>query len=413
MAVADDEADEVPLAQALSGERLFYAAGLRDQQRPITDLPSPARQANDEHGRYRPTAALVRAANVALMLRMPLLLTGEPGVGKSEFVHALARDLFGKDAPPPIEHAVTSNADKASLLYRYDELARLRAAYETKDSLGAEVARLRTQADDPAAQAVVPPPPIPSARPDTAYIAFVGLGLAILRAGGSLSKLENIEAKGAGAPDRALLTFGNLVPPDTLSEQGETPILLLDEIDKAPRDLPNDILTEIEKMRFDIPELGVRVALDPGKRRNWPIVIITSNAERTLPDAFLRRCVYHHIAWPGRAALRAIVAERLGDLALLSGTHPQVTETPLLRDALHVMARLRGMDELAKKPATAEFLAWLRLLADGARMGLRTAGFAGQPRAQLLGSLAVLLKTEDDLALGQQALVEWLATQTS
>jgi MoxR-like ATPase len=381
----DDTDGELPLASALSGDRLFYAAGIDQLRRPVHELPRPARLANDAQGGYRPTAALVRAANVALMLRMPLLLTGEPGVGKSEFARALAQDLFGASAIPPIEHAVTSNADKASLLYRYDELARLRNAYESRSNGGVGMNE---------------------ASSDTAYISFVGLGLAILSAGGADAPLQAIEAVGDGARRRDLTTFGQLVRPGTLLPQGQTPVVLLDEIDKAPRDLPNDLLTEIEHMRFDIPELGVRVRL-PENSPHWPIVIITSNSERALPDAFLRRCVFHHITWPGRSALRAIVAERLADLNLVSGG---TSESPVLRDALDVMGTLRAHEDLSKKPATAEFLAWLRLLAEQSRMAASRDGLRAMPEAWLLSSLSALLKTPDDLEFGMQSVREWLTS---
>jgi MoxR-like ATPase len=387
MADSDDVNDDVPLEAALSNEKLFYAAGMEQLRRPVTELPRPARLASDAQGSYRPTPALVRAANVALMLRMPLLLTGEPGVGKSEFARALARDLFGVEARPLIEHPVTSNADKGSLLYRYDELARLRSAYEARGRVEGTV---------------------PEAPSDTTYISFVGLGLAILRAGGTGAALEPIEALGAGATQRGLKTFGQLVRHGTLAPDGETPVVLLDEVDKAPRDLPNDILTEIEQMRFDIPELGVRVRLN-GQAQHWPIVIITSNSERTLPDAFLRRCVYHHITSPARAALRAIVAQRLADLNLVTdGT----VESPLLRDALDIMAQLRDQSDLMKKPATAEFLAWVRLLADRSRMALGSRSLRDMLEPQLLSSLGVLLKTADDVESGTAAVREW-RTSTS
>src|SRR5262249_5197155 len=132
-------------------------------------------------------------------------------------------------------------------------------------------------------------------------------------------------------------------------------VVLIDEIDKAPRDFPNDLLNEVEGMFFRIPELGnARVAADPALA---PILVITSNSERNLPDAFLRRCVYYHIPFPDRERLERIVDARLGRNAGRG--------EPFLDDALDLLGRLRDPSSgLRKRPATAELLGWLAALRD-------------------------------------------------
>jgi MoxR-like ATPase len=127
-------------------------------------------------------------------------------------------------------------------------------------------------------------------------------------------------------------------------------VLLIDEIDKASRDFPNDLLHELEKMEFTIAEIGKTYAAPKQKR---PLVFITSNSERRLPDAFLRRCLYHPIRFnPG--LLKQIVDSRQEDFAPLSPGFIQL--------ALERFLALRGR-ELRKPPATAELLLWLRVLA--------------------------------------------------
>src|SRR5205085_17909 len=122
-------------------------------------------------------------------------------------------------------------------------------------------------------------------------------------------------------------------------------VVLIDEVDKAPRDFPNDLLNEVEGMFFRVPELGnIRVEADPGMQ---PIVVVTSNSEKSLPDAFLRRCIYFHIPFPDRDRLAEIIAARLGRFA---GRGQE-----FLDDALDLFYNLRDMSTgLRKRPATAE-----------------------------------------------------------
>ena len=117
-------------------------------------------------------------------------------------------------------------------------------------------------------------------------------------------------------------------------------VVLIDEIDKAPRDVPNDLLAEVENMRFFVSELDRTVAADPAMR---PILVITSNSEKALPDAFLRRCVYYHIPFPADDELREIVASRIAALP---------RDSDLVGDAIVLFGYVRhARQRLRKNPA--------------------------------------------------------------
>ena len=158
----------------------------------------------------------------------------------------------------------------------------------------------------------------------------------------------------------------------------EQVILLIDEIDKADLEFPNDLLWELDQMEFYIPETGKTV-----KAQNRPIVIITSNAEKELPDAFLRRCIFHYIAFPGQAMMEEIVAAHFGKL-----------DEVLLSAALQGFYALRDMDGLVKKPSTSELLDWLQ--------ALRIGGVDPEKIAQELPFAGVLLKKTEDLTTLEQ-----------
>ncbi|MFN6251549.1 MAG: AAA family ATPase [Acetobacteraceae bacterium] len=123
-------------------------------------------------------------------------------------------------------------------------------------------------------------------------------------------------------------------------------VLLIDEIDKADIEFPNDLLLEIDRMEFYVYELRRSI-----KARHRPVVIITSNNEKELPDAFLRRCFFHYIRFPDRETMERIVQ-----------THFPNIRQDLLREALTVFFDVRNVNELKKKPATSELLDWLKLL---------------------------------------------------
>jgi MoxR-like ATPase len=126
----------------------------------------------------------------------------------------------------------------------------------------------------------------------------------------------------------------------------ETPVLLIDEIDKADIEFPNDLLQELDRMEFFVYETGETI-----KASKRPIVIITSNNEKELPDAFLRRCFFHYIKFPDADTMRAII-----------DVHFPNIQKDLVREALTIFFDMRDVPGMKKKPSTSELLDWLKLL---------------------------------------------------
>jgi MoxR-like ATPase len=173
-------------------------------------------------------------------------------------------------------------------------------------------------------------------------------------------------------------------------------LVLIDEVDKAPRDFPNDILREVEQMRFDVPELETHFQADPAFR---PIVIITSNSERQLPAAFLRRCVYHHIPFPAKDRLRYIVSERLGENFPQNGR--------LLSGAVELFYELRADAlNLRKRPSTSELLGWLVALRE--HFGDSDADLSSKPDF-VVESLGCVVKDPEDLSTAEKRIRQLLA----
>ncbi len=129
-------------------------------------------------------------------------------------------------------------------------------------------------------------------------------------------------------------------------ESEERPVLLIDEIDKADIEFPNDLLRELDRMEFYVYETQQMV-----RAKHKPVIIITSNNEKELPDAFLRRCFFHYIRFPERDTMEQIVAAHYPDL-----------KKDLLREAMEIFFGLREVPGLKKKPSTSELLDWLKLL---------------------------------------------------
>src|SRR5215213_591080 len=260
---------------------------------------------------YKPDDGLVAAMDVARLLGHPLLITGEPGAGKTQFAYYVSWAL---GLAPPLVYETKSTSVSRDLFYSYDALGRFHDA---------QIAR----AGSPAGQHEID---------QTEYLTYNALGLAILRAAGG-------EA------------MAKWLPKGFERDEPQISVVLVDEVDKAPRDFPNDLLNEVENMYFKIPEVRdpstrevVRIAAQSSMR---PLLILTSNSEQHLPDAFLRRCVYYNIPFPSKARLLEIIESRVGI---------KIDQTPGGRDALEIFYKLREPSSgLKKKPATAELLNWL------------------------------------------------------
>ncbi|AGL02129.1 AAA family ATPase [Desulfoscipio gibsoniae] len=158
----------------------------------------------------------------------------------------------------------------------------------------------------------------------------------------------------------------------------ERVVLLIDEIDKADIEFPNDLLWELDQMSFYIPETGETITA-----RHRPIVAITSNAEKELPDAFLRRCIFHYIAFPDEEMMRQII-----------NVHYPNLQKELVRAAVNAFYSIRNLPGLQKKPSTSELLDWVQALAVG--------GIDPRIIEKEIPLPGVLLKKDNDMALWQR-----------
>lgn len=266
---------------------------------------------------FVPGPKLENAINTAIAVNEPLLITGEPGTGKTQAAYYAAYKL---GIEPVIHFQVKSDSVARDLLYHFDTVRYFHDAHT-------ERTRQRGWKN-------------------------------------KLNKADYIETRPLW---------------DALTAH-QPKVLLIDEIDKAPRDFPNDLLYELDKMEFKVLETGETVR---GSEDNTPIVFITSNSERRLPEPFLRRCVYHHIPFE-RELVEQAVHKRKDE-------YPGLSED-FLALAVDRFLTLRG-HTLRKRPATGELLVWLRIL------GLNVGEYSERLDQDLskLPYLGVLLKDHQDL----------------
>lgn len=300
---------------------LVLPGGPAHERRALVDsrqIPAGLSSLADAARHYQPSPELLDAINVALAVGAPLLLTGEPGTGKTQVSYYLAW-YFGMPLFPLF---VRSNTTAEDLFYRFDALAYLRAAND------------------------------PNEKRDST---------AVKRA---------LIDQGKGPLWRAYDTDG-------------TAVVLIDEIDKATRDFPNDLLNAVDQHSFVVPELGGETVTADAQP---PIMVITSNSERRLPEPFLRRCIVHHIELTPDLVRRAVAA-RTGDFPHLA---PPVREAALRR-----FFEIRDY-ELSKQPSTAELITWLAVLS--ARHFADAASLETCPLREL-PALVALVKHRDDVAM--------------
>ncbi len=286
-----------------------------------------ARSLGEDAGAFCPTQGIADAINTALCVGEPLLLTGEPGTGKTQTAYFAAHQLGIGTGPDRVFHfQVKSDSQARDLFYHFDTVGYFHAA--------------------------------------------------------NIAKLENTNI--AKLDKKPFVEKGKLWEAyDKGKELGHPCVLLLDEIDKAPRDFPNDLLHELDQMNFEVKEINLRVDMTPQCR---PLVFITSNSERRLPEPFLRRCVYHHIRFD-KDLLKSVVEakKRAGNYTKLSNQ--------FIENAIQRFLDLRD-SSLRKPPSTAEFLVWLRLLEAAGKVKEAQLGDSDLSRLPYLGAL---LKTQADL----------------
>lgn len=314
-------------------------------------------------GDYVLDDSLKATVELAIALNKPLLVTGAPGTGKTQLAHKIAFEL-SKDTrnsfnflPQPWTFNTKTTSTARDLFYQYDAIGHFqRKGAENKTDVSV-----------------------------SDYIQLNALGAAIVhtRIGNKKNAAkhpsvisEDRKKKEAGLTDEAIAAISKKmeededklrkISRDKLKDTPMSSVVLIDEIDKAPRDFPNDLLNEIENYQFYISELDLTVrAASPDAARI--IIIMTSNFEKNLPPAFLRRCLFYNIPTPkGKALLDIVVARMTAFLEqrFLEQKKPMLSEEQIRDRYKSIVEAFDAWGETLndKAPATAELLEWLKAL---------------------------------------------------
>lgn len=325
----------------------FYKGDGIRQQQSLVNLPVSQRSHLLKPESYIVDPGLRDACNVSLLLGQPLLISGEPGIGKTQFAYSLAWEL---GLSPPLKFETKSTSVARDLFYTYDALRRFQ---DVQSGVNTDILN---------------------------YISYQALGVAILR---------------TRKPDQVR----HILPSDYQHTNQTRSVVVIDEIDKAARDFPNDLLNELEHMYFRIPEMGnEKIESEPAL---YPIVIITSNSEKDLPDAFLRRCIYYNLPFPEAKILENIIVRHLGSYV--------ADQDVFLKSALDLFYILRAPQSgLRKKPTTAELLSWILSLHSLGGNLLSTLN----NRGTVFLTLSSLTKTAEDQTKAKQIIEKWIRERT-